>query len=359
MAHLTGSQKKKRNTFIALCVAIVLVVAAIALVVYNGITVAPFSNESLEKAVAESLDDKAGSLKKDDLAKVKYVEFVNVSDGQGGAQLAVTFGYDDFLTQLNAYNAEQTVITEAQTKYNEELDKLYEVEKTAAQALDENFDEEAFSKEFDEKEHDIDVVVPEAKVAYPEALAKMATASTSGSLTNMNDVKYFTGAKIVNLIGGKLDIKNLKGLKNLEELTITQCKLDNFEELAKLDYSKIKKITIDVACDGISENKLDALKPYGDKIYFAQYYDYGYGMILNAGEFSLNDYFAELEATNNAEQNPETTTEDETDETDETEGTEPEAENSENTEGEDLEDSEGELEAPADENTPADGGSEN
>ncbi|MBE6682119.1 MAG: hypothetical protein E7600_07540 [Ruminococcaceae bacterium] len=305
MAHLTGSQKKKRNIFIALCIAIVLVVAAIALVVYNGITVASFGNETVEKAVAESLGgkNKAGSLKKDDLAKYTYVELSNVELAPGSAQFNVALGKDDFIAALGSYNAEQDVIAKANSDKQAKLDELYnealdakKAEKTEGEWTEE--DQKAFDDAYVVPE--VDVVVPEAKIAYPEKLLKSASTETSGALINMNDIKYFTGAKTVNILGGKVDINNLKGLKNLSELTITASKIENFEELAKLDYSKIKKITIDVACEGPTNNMLNALKPYGEKIYLAEYYNYGYGMIMNAGEISLADYFKSLEEAEKA-----------------------------------------------------------
>lgn len=294
MAHLTGSQKKKRNTFIALCVAIVLVIAAIALVVYNGLTVASFGNETVEKAVAESLGgkNKAGSLKKDELAKYTYVELSNVELAPGSAQFNVALGKDDFVTALDAY-------TKASNEKNTKLDELYnealeakKAEKGDAEWTQE--DQTAFDEAYVAPE--VDITVPE----YPEKLLKTASTDTSSAYVNMDDIKYFTGAKTVSILGGKVDIKNLKGLKNLSELTITASKIENFEELAKLDYTKIKKVTIDVACEGYTENMLNALKPYGEKIYFAQYYNYGYGMIMNAGEFSLADYFKTLEEAESA-----------------------------------------------------------
>ena len=285
MANLTNTQKKNRNKFVALMVAIVVVLAAIAVVVYNGLTVASFANAEFEAATAQALAKKAGSVPKSALEEVKYVEFSN-----SGTQMSVFFGYDDFLTQLDAYNAEQEVIYAAQEESSTKLAEMKEAAKAEAEAAGETFDEEAF----DSEEHDTGVVIPEATIKHPVEIAKSGASASAGTRVEMGDIKYFTGAEIISITGAKVDAKVLSGL-NAKEYNFVACDFTNFKAMANLDYSKIEKLTLDMACAGVDEATLEALSANGDKVYLAQYYDFGGGMYYPAGEMSLTEYFAALE----------------------------------------------------------------
>ena len=71
MAKLTQSQKKSRNSFITLIIAIILVAAASFYVIFDGVTTKSdlFENKQLAKAFASVLDKKLpSSISKDDLA---------------------------------------------------------------------------------------------------------------------------------------------------------------------------------------------------------------------------------------------------------------------------------------------------
>ncbi|MBR2021657.1 MAG: hypothetical protein IJ939_04395, partial [Clostridia bacterium] len=100
MANLTGTQKKKRNQFIALLVAIVVVLAAIFYVVYSAYMAksAFLENDDFATALSEAYGKAARSVSKEDLSAVKYLEVFN--DGQMGA---VGFGDSEFAKDYERY----------------------------------------------------------------------------------------------------------------------------------------------------------------------------------------------------------------------------------------------------------------
>ena len=305
MANLTNTQKKNRNKFVALCVAIVVVLAAIAVVVYNGLTVAPFGNADFEEAVAQAFGMKPGSVPKSTLEEVKYVEIAN-----NGVQISAFFGYDDYFARMDEYLAEQEVISAAQTESDEKLEEMrkeaMEAAKAEAEAAGGTFDEEVFNTNFDEEEHDTGVEIPEAKVAHPVELTKQAAVASAGTLIDLNDIKYFKNAKSINVIGAKLDADTVLSLKNTENFTFAACEFDDIKKLAQLDFAKVESLSLDMSMlptvtvvgeDGeetaeFDESVLELFKPYGEKVSLTSYLSYG-DMYVPYGSVSVADYFAE------------------------------------------------------------------
>ena len=187
MANLTRTQKKNRNKVIALVIGIIAVLALIALVVYNGLTVASFGNEDFEAAVAQALGEEPGSVDKSVLEAVKYVEV-----GNDGNELKVFFGYDDYFAQLDKYSAEQEKINAAnqedQTKRNEMMEAAKAEAKAKTEEAGETFDEEAFTEGFDMSALETGVVIPEATINHPVAITKNATVASPASLYDCNDI---------------------------------------------------------------------------------------------------------------------------------------------------------------------------
>ena len=304
--NLTKTQRKNRNKFVALMVAIVVVLAAIAFVVCNGLTVASFENEHFEDATAQALGQKPGSVNKNELEKVKYLEVAN-----DGTSLQVFFGYDDYFTRLDEYMAEQEVIAAAQEESDAKLEEMrtaaMETAKAEAEAAGNEFDEEAFDETFYAEEHDTGVIVPEAEVEHPVELTKNAAVASPSASLDLNDIKYFKNAKTINLTGAKIDASTIADLKNATEFNFVACKIDDFAALKDVDFSKIERFSIDISMvptvtvigedgtetDTIDESALEMFKPYGDKVFLAQYLvmqGYGY---YPYGEISIADYFHE------------------------------------------------------------------
>lgn len=184
MANLTGTQKKKRNQFVALLVAIVVVLAAIFYVAYSAFMAqsAFLENQDFAAALAMAFDKSARSVSEEDLGEVKYVEIYN--DGENAS---VYLGYEDFVEQYNKYTAEVKAAQEA---------------------------EEAGED------------VPEITAEHPVSLAKYGFFEGSDELA-INDVKYFTGAEILSLSNFSIDNASLGQFKNLKKAYFTYCGIDN------------------------------------------------------------------------------------------------------------------------------------
>lgn len=336
--NLTNSQRKNRNKFTALMVAIVVVLAAIAFVIYHGLTVASFENELFEDATAKALGQKAGWVNKNSLEEVKYLEVAN-----DGASLQVYFGYDDYFTRLDEYMAEQEALAAAQEESDAKLEEMrlaaVEAAKAEAEAAGNVFDEEAFNETFYAEEHDTGVVVPEAEVAHPVELTKNAVVASPSAALDLDDIKLFKNAKTVNLTGAKIDVDTIVSLKNTTEFNFVACEFDNFAALKDVDFSKIERFSIDISMvptvkvigedgketDVIDEEALEMFKPYGDKVFLAQYLlmNTGNGYVRYPyGEISIAEYFPAEETTETTETTEVTETTETTEVTETTETTE-------------------------------------
>ncbi len=290
---------KKQKGIALLTIAIVLIAAAIIFVVYSGLTTAAFENAAFEEALTEALDE-FGSIEKSDLEEVKYLKVAN--DGQS---LSVFLGYDDFITQRTLYIEEQEMINEiknANAEAEAAAEEQVAEENTADETTDEAADEiadEATDEATDEAEKTEPVLqeVPEETVKHPEYLAKKGTASSSASLITLDDIKYFTGAKVISLVGAKLDIDNFTEIKGLTELSFQNCSIENFDSFSKLNLDKFESITF-YDCSFDSES-YDALKPIADKVTFTISYDLGNGMVYPIS-YTLAEYIEQEAAADEA-----------------------------------------------------------
>lgn len=199
MANLTGTQKKKRNQFIALLVAIVVVLAAIFYVAYSAFMAKSefLASEDFATALGSAFGKSVRSVSQDDLAEIKYVELYN--DGENGS---IYFGYDDFVEQFKAYDAELK----------------------AAQAAEEAGEE-----------------IPEITAEHPVSLAKYGFFEGSDELA-LPDFRYFTGAEIISATNVLLDGEDFGELKNLTRASFTYCGLDNDDLQAFAEKADLEKI---------------------------------------------------------------------------------------------------------------------
>ena len=101
MAQLSGTQKKQQKTFVALLVAIVVVLAAIAYIAYGELTAhsSLFEDQKFAEAIAKDLGKAPAFLKESDLAGVKYL---GVSY-DGSETVTVATGDDKFVDTYNEY----------------------------------------------------------------------------------------------------------------------------------------------------------------------------------------------------------------------------------------------------------------
>ena len=280
MARLTGTQKKKRNQFVALLIAILVVAFAIFYVVYSNVMAksAYLENADFATALGQAFEKSVRKVSAEDLAEVKYVELYN--DGENGS---VYLGYDDFVEQYEKYTAE--------------------VE--AAQVAEEAGLEAA-----------------EITTEHPVYLAKAGMFEGAEELT-LNDVKYFTGAEILSITNVAFDAKELSEMKNLREASFSYCGFDN-ENLAafaeKINLEQIEELVF----MGYSVDDWSPLESISDKVILQSY---GYtiddqGQLqMTSNEQTLTEYLEEKAAAEEeaakaeAEEAAEETTEEATEET--------------------------------------------
>lgn len=260
MAHLTASQKKKRNAFVALLVGIVVVLAAIVLIVYSGIMSksAFLKNGGFADALSQIFDKNVRSVSESDLLTVKSVAVVKED---GSDVCTVSLGFDDYLTEYNAYVEQSEAKDAAQTAYDEA--------KEAFDAAEENGESTEGLTNPD------DITIPEVTAA-PQNLLKSASADFS-SLT-MDDIKYFENAEIVYLDGVKLGNADvIKSLKALKEGSFVGCGITDVSVFSELNLDEIKSLDL-------TDNEIDdwsALEGIADKVTVETlYYEIeGYGKI--------------------------------------------------------------------------------
>ena len=227
MANLTGTQKKKRNQFVALLVAILVVAAAIFYVVFSAYMAKSgyMANQDFATALSDALGKPARSIKTDDLEAVKYVEVYN--DGQNAS---VYLGYEDFVEQFDKYTAEVD----------------------AAAAAEEAGEE-----------------VPEITTEHPVSLAKYGFFEGANELT-IDDIKYFTGAEILSLSNFDFDTSDLGTFANLRQASFTYCGLDN-DDLAALAKSINLEQVEELMFMGNSIDDWSPVESISDKVTIVSY----------------------------------------------------------------------------------------
>ena len=104
MANLTASQKKNRNKFISLIVAMVIVAAATAYVIYSGLTStsALLANQDFADALSTVFGKTEASISQEDMSQVKYLE---LSYDATNKVYMLAAGYDEFVKAFDEYTA--------------------------------------------------------------------------------------------------------------------------------------------------------------------------------------------------------------------------------------------------------------
>lgn len=211
MAHLTATQKKNRNKFIALLVAIVVVAAAIVYVAYSAFMSKSdyITNQDFATALSEVYNKSARSVKKTDLAKAKLV---SVSSTGNDGEFYVMTGDEESVAE--------------------------------------------YEKWFEQSNND------EAEVtADVSKFSKMATFETDK--VTSDDLKYFIGAEVVEL--GGVEIKDstfFANFKNLKYGTFSGCSVTDVSSFASLDLSKIESLNL----SGNDISDWSALESIADKV---------------------------------------------------------------------------------------------
>lgn len=222
MAKLTASQKKSRSKFIALLVAIVLVCAAIAFILFDGITSKStlFENQDFARGLATALDKLAINLDTNDVESAKYLELQYNSQA---SEYTLSIGYDDF-------------------------DAEYEKQVAASENT-----EEATSEETEKKEEEtVDL----------STLVKTATFVSNTPVT-ASDLVKFTGVKTFSLGGITLsDVSFVENFTNLTRGYFNTCGIKDVTPFAKLNLDNIKEL--DFTGNEISD--WTALKSIEDKV---------------------------------------------------------------------------------------------
>ena len=202
MANLTGSQKKKRSGFVALLIAILVVAAAIFYVVFSGEMAKStlLENQDFATALGDALGKYPRSISEEDLAAVKYVEIYS-----DGTNCGVYLGYDDFVAQYDKYMAQVDAAEKAEEAGEEEI--------------------------------------PEITEKHPVDLAKAGVFVVDAEALTLNDVKYFTGAEIVNFTGFNIDSSVISSFKNLKEGYFSANGLTDVSAFSELDLTKIEELS--------------------------------------------------------------------------------------------------------------------
>ena len=197
MAQLSGTQKKQKNTFIVLLIAIVVVLAAIAYVLYGGLTSksALLDNQDFAAALSETLGKAPAFIGESELANVKYLA---VSYDANEKSAMVVTGGDEFVTRYEEYMAQ------------------------------------------------VDAAAEDEEVTQPDlsAYVKMATFS-SKEVPTLDDVKYFTGLKRIELSGISVsDSSVFAGMTGLTSGLISGCGLTEVNGLAGLDAEAVDTLYV-------------------------------------------------------------------------------------------------------------------
>lgn len=203
MANLTGTQKKKRNQFIALLVAIVVVLAAIFYVVYSAFMAksAFLENDDFATALSEAYGKAARNVSKEDLAAVKYLEVFN--DGEMGV---VGFGDSEFAEDYERYLGELEIAEIAEEAEATEIPEVTPVDTSKLKYAQFEVGDEGFA---------------------------------------FDDIEYFTGVETVAFSSIAFDAESFNG-ENIRRATFSGCGLtnENLATIAKtLDLEKVVELT--------------------------------------------------------------------------------------------------------------------
>ncbi len=269
MATLTGTQKKQKKSFIVMLIAIVLVAAAIAYVLFCGLSAKSslFDNQKFAAALSQNIGKAPAFVKQEDLASVKYLSVMYDADGK---QYSLLTGGSDFIDMYEDYNA-----------------------KTEAGENTDDMEFSAFIKDTYFKGTEKDV---------------------------LDDIRYFTGLEMIELSGVKVtDSSVFAGMKDLVTANIYQSGITEVEGFTGLDAEKVDKITI---MENGAVTDWSPLLYLQDKVIVNSYYtiepDEEGNYTFVPVEQTLTEYLAEQEEAAEADEGEETEVE-ETEETEESE----------------------------------------
>lgn len=258
MANLTKTQKKNRNKFIALLVAIVLVLAAIIYVGYSAFMAksAFLDNQDFATALATALDKAERKVSKDDLAAVNFLEVINA-----GETAAVTLGDKTFTD--NVYEKYLTAVEAAEKAEAENAETTPDIPELDTSSLK----------------------TAEFEVDKNEAL-------------KLSDMKYFSGVEVITVSGVDLDAETLKSFANVKRATFDACDITD-EELAAFAGAINKEAVKEIVFSGASINDWAPLSDISDKVTISGYNfvptedgSYTVGLV----EQTLTEYLAEQAA---------------------------------------------------------------
>lgn len=219
MANLTASQKKNRNKFVALIIAIIVVAAAIAYVIYGGLTTTSkiMANQNFADALSAAFGKTEASITEEDMAAVKYFE---LSYDSTNKTYMLALGYDDF---VKAYD-----------EYNEKVENLAEGE-----------------------------TAPQADFAD---LVKIATFE-GDEKSDLSDIKFFTGVDTISLSSVPVTNEYIASLTNLRKGSFYSCGITDVTGFASLDLAKIEEL--DFTGNTISD--WSPLNSISDKVIVSSY----------------------------------------------------------------------------------------
>jgi len=249
MAHLTNTQKKSRNSFIALLIGIILVIAAIGYVLFGGITSksAYLENQDFAKALATAMHKTARGVSKDDLAAVKYLE---VSYDATNKQYSVALGDDEFVSKYEDFRA---------------------LSDAASAAADSTADEAASEESADETTA---APTQEEITAAQEEVQKLAkTATFDGDDKSVfTDLQYFTGVDTISLSSVTVpDASIFAGFTNLRKGYFYSAGITDVSAFGNLDLDKIEELDF----TGNTIEDWSALESIGDKVTVTNSYTIG------------------------------------------------------------------------------------
>lgn len=275
MAQVTGKQKRQQTSFWVMLIAIIVVAAAIGCVLYEELTSksAFLGNQDFAAALSENLGKAPAFIKEEDLAAI---EFISANYDANSGVCTVITGKDG-LAEI----------------YLEYLDKADAGE--------------------DVSEYNFDDLI---NYSYFETDEKPL----------MDDVKYFTGAKIAEFYSVKFtDSSVFSGLTSLVEASVDTCGLTEVAGFAGLNAENVRQISL-------NNNSIEDWSPLDyiqDKVivsasYYIEPAEDGTIDINNMSyvEQTLAEYYEELAAeaegegeTSSDESSTDETTEETTDET--------------------------------------------
>ena len=263
MAQLSTSQKKQKNTFIVLLVAILVVLAAIVYIVYGELTSRSslFEDQKFAAAIAKDLGKAPAFLKESDLAAVKYL---GVSY-DGSETVQVITGGDEFVDTYAGYKEKQDAGEDVSS-------------------------------------YDFSKLIKAAAYTYKGETAP-----------KLDELKYFTGVRNIEVSGITVtDSAVFSGMTGIENGSFSSCGLTEVAGFSGLDADKLVRLTL----TGNSIEDWSPLDAVADKVIVSMAYtvvpkedgtvDFNDASSWTLKETTLTEYYEE-QAAKEEESNTDTT----------------------------------------------------